>query len=176
MGKKDNVFQFEKEEPFRKATKEEIKNIQDILKNNYKEKEFNPPYILKNLNTKDSLRKVFLSILKNNPTKISEVVEDTLYHKQNCYPLLAQLVSLNLLKRIFVVDIVNHKYNNEDEETKKICNEIMEKFNLWTKHMPENTRRYYLAKTSYWAISEFGKQFIVKAYDFEQKHRDKENG
>jgi len=173
MLKKDLPYSIQKEEPFRKATDKEVEEIKNLLKN--KDKNFNSSYILKQLNTKDSLRKIFLSVLKNNPTKISEVYEDTLMHKQNCYPLLSQLVNLNLLRRIFVVDIINKKYEYIDKDDEEICKEIIKKFNLWTQHMPENTKRYYLAKTSYWKVTDFGKQFVVKAYKFEQKAREKEN-
>ena len=164
MPKKDFPIEQTKEEPFKKPTEQDIERIKKLLLK--KNDNFSPPYILKTLNEKDSLRKVFLSVLKNSPAKISDITEDTLMHKQNCYPILSQLVGINLLKRIFVMDIINGKEKND---------QIMEKFNLWTKHMPENTRRYYSSKTSYWEISEFGKQFVVRAYDFEQKYREKKN-
>ena len=167
MPKKDSPLQdkIQKAEPFKKATEEDVERIKNLLKK--KEDNLSPPRILKLLNEKDSLRKIFLSVLKNSPAKISNITEDTLMHKQNCYPLLSQLVSINLLKRIFVVDIINGKIKNDA---------IIEKFDLWTKHMPENTKRYYLAKTSYWEVSDFGKQFVVRAYEFEQQRREKENG
>lgn len=164
MPKRDSIVQTTKEEPFKKATDEDFERVKKMLLK--KNGDYSPPYILKTLNEKDSLRKVFLSVLKNTPAKISDITEDTLMHKQNCYPILSQLVAINLLKRTFVMDIVNGKDKNDA---------IMEKFNLWTKYMPENTRRYYLSKTSYWEISEFGKQFVLRAYDFEQKYREKEN-
>ena len=162
---KDLPMEIQKEELFKKATDSDVEKIKQLL--NKKNEDFSTPYILKTLNEKDSLRKLYLSVLKNDPAKISEITEDTLIHKQNCYPMLSQLVSLNLLNRIFVVDIINGKVKND---------KILEKFNLWTKHMPENTRRYYLAKTSYWVVTDFGKQFVVKAYNFEQKFREKQSG
>ena len=42
--------------------------------------------------------------------------------------------------------------------------------------MQETTRRYYISKTSYWKINEFGKKFVLQAYNFEQKFREEKDG
>ena len=73
MTKKDSLVNVEKEEPFIKATDEEIKKIKGLL--NKKNSDFSPPHILKILNQKGSLRKLFLSVLKNNPAKIAARVK-----------------------------------------------------------------------------------------------------
>jgi len=143
---------------------ENYKKVKELLN---KETEFSEPYILRLLNEKDSLRKIFLAIVKYNPAKVSEIVEYTLFYKQNCYPLLNQLTSLGLIKRIFVMDIYNGKVKDD---------EIMKKFAEWSRTMPENTRRYYMGKTSFWRITDLGKKFVLKAYEFDQKFREKENG
>lgn len=156
------VERIEKESKTQEQYEDEYKQIKEVL--NKEEELFSEPYILRMLNEKDSLRKIFLSVIKGNPVKVSDVVDYTLFYKQNCYPLLNQLTSLGLIKRIFVVDIYNGKVKDE---------EIMRKFAEWSKTMPENTRRYYMAKTSFWRLTNLGKKFVKKAYEFDQKFRRK---
>ena len=50
---------------------------------------------------------------------------------------------------------------------------ILEKFDTWVKNMPEKLKRYYLAKTSYWVVTESGKNIAMKSYQFEQEFRKK---
>jgi hypothetical protein len=40
--------------------------------------------------------------------------------------------------------------------------------------MPENLKNYYLAKTSFWEITDFGKRFSLRSYEMEQEFRKKE--
>jgi len=162
MVKKDYPFEKVVEESMEDASEEDFLKIKKLL--NEESVKYTKAYILRMLNTKESLRKVFLAVIKNNPSRVSEICEYSLIQKQNVYTLLNQLVSLGLVKRVFVNDIVSGKVKK---------NLILKKFNQWTKNMPENTRRYYLSKTSYWEVSEFGKKFVVKAYEFDHKFKEK---
>lgn len=134
------------------------------LLNKESEKEYEGTYILKLLNEKESLRKVFLSVVKKNPARISDITDFTFFYRQNCYPLLNNLTSLGLLKRVFVMDVVNGKEKDQI---------VLNDFNKWTSTMNEHTRRYYMGKTSYWRITEFGKRFVARAYKFDQQHKKK---
>lgn len=162
MPKRDYGINIEEEDRLEsKDPNKDFEEVRNLL--NKSNGDFTQPYILRMLNEKESLRKVFLAVVKFNPAKVSDVVDYTLFYKQNCYPLLSQLVSLNLLKRVFVIDIYNGKEKDD---------EVMKKFAVWSKTMPENTRRYYMGKTSFWRVTELGKKFVMNAYNFDQKFRE----
>lgn len=162
MPKKDYGINIEKEEIIEDENcEDDFNKVKKLL--NEDTENFTKPYILRLLNEKESLRKVFLAVIKFNPAKVSDVVDYTLFYKQNCYPLLSQLVSLNLLKRIFVIDVYNGKEKDD---------EVMRKFSEWSRTMPENTKRYYLGKTSFWRVTDLGKKFVLRAYEFDQKFRE----
>lgn len=163
MPKRDSLVKgvIKEEKPEVQTTKEELKKIKDLLK---KQDSYSDNYILKILHDKESLRKVFLAVVKEDPAKISDICEFTLFHKQNCYPLLNQLLSLGLVRRVYVNDIMNGNSNEEDKE-------VQTKFLEWTAKMPENTKRYFLAKTSYWRVTKFGVAFVGRAYKFNQEFK-----
>ena len=166
MGKIDygvNIERVEKRNNSVEFIEEDYEKVRKFLN---KESGFTETYILRLLNEKESLRKIFLAVIKYNPAKISDIVEYTFFYKQNCYPLLNQLVSLGILRRIFVVDVYNGKEKDD---------EIMKKFSEWSRTMPENTKRYYMGKTSFWRVTEYGKTFVMRAYNFDQKFREKQN-
>ena len=161
----NNIEKIEKKE---KKTNEKIEdeyNETRVLLNKESDS-FTEPYILKMINEKEALRKIFLAVVKYNPAKVSDIAEYTLFYKQNCYPLLNQLTSLGLVKRIFVMDIYNGVLRDD---------EIMKKFAEWSRTMPENTKRYYMGKTSFWRITDLGKKFVRNAYEFDQKFRGGKN-
>lgn len=124
---------------------------------------YTEPYIKRQLNEKDNLRKVFISIIKHNPALINEVSKDALLSKPTCYSQLHKLLELKLVVR---------KYVEEAEKEKD--KEIMKKFNDWTSKMPENLKRYFKAKASFWKITDLGKQFSEWAYLRYKDYKEKE--
>lgn len=139
---------------------EEVKQLLQKKPNGY-----NYPYIQRQLHEKETLRKVFLAVIKSNPARISEIFEESLLTKPTCYSQLHKLMDLHLVGRVYVMDIKEGVVSNKD---------IEKKFKEWVKTMPDKLKRYYLAKTSYWVITDFGKQFCKKAWEFEQEFREKE--
>lgn len=137
--------------------------IRSILKQQ-KSNGYNEFYIKGKLHDNLNLRKVFLATIKTYPSRISEIYEESLLSKPTCYNHLFLLLDLKLVERIFIVDIIDNKIKND---------EIKEKFEEWTENMPPTLKRYYLAKTSYWIITEFGKGFAEVAYQFDQEFREK---
>jgi len=79
---------------------------------------------------------------------------------------------MHIVSRIFVMDVMNGAVQNDD---------IKKKFDEWSRSMPEPLKRYYLAKTSFWVITNFGKRFASGSWNFEQefriheKRKDEEN-
>lgn len=126
---------------------------------------YNKPYILRQLHEKYSLRKTYLALIKNSPARISEISEDALLTKPTCYSQLHRLLELHLVSRIFASDVINGAVIN---------NEIKSKFEEWSKSMPESLKRYYLAKTSFWVITDFGKEFALQSWSFEQEFKSNE--
>jgi len=145
-----------------KDIEEKYLKVKKLLENKGR---YNKPYILRHLHEKENLRKVFLSIIKNNPALINEVQKDSVVTKPTCYNYLFKLIDLHLIKRVFVQDILKGKIKND---------EIKRKFDDFALKMPENLRRYYEAKTSFWEITEFGKELAEKSYEFEQEFKEKE--
>jgi len=139
---------------------EKVKNM--LKKENNK---FNPNYISRQLHEQVNLRKTFLAAIKSNPSLIHEIFRDALLTKPTCYTYLYKLIDLKLIKRVFILDVINGKENSEA---------IKVKFEDWTSKMPDHLKRYYLAKTSFWEITDFGKKFAERAYEFEQEFREKE--
>src|SRR3990167_4279591 len=140
-------------------TEEEYEKIRKELQKN-KNSKHTPHYVLRLLHEKGTLRKTFLSTIKQTPAKISEISEDSLLSKPTCYSQLHKLLGLELIDRVFVINVMNDSVKNK---------EIKEKFIKWTENMPETLKRYYLAKTSYWVVTKYGKQFAVKSFNFEQR-------
>lgn len=143
---------------------EEYKKIKKIIQKK-ENGDYNFPYIFRNLHDKETLRKTFLSIISKEPARISEISEEALLSKTTCYSQLYKLIELKLVDRIYVMSVMNGTIINED---------IKNKFIKWTENMPESLKRYYLAKTSYWVVTNYGQKFGVKAYEFEQEFRKKE--
>ena len=53
---------------------------------------FNEPHVIRLLHEKASLRKTFLSVIKNTPALISEISQDSLLTKPTCYSKLHKLI------------------------------------------------------------------------------------
>ena len=147
-------------------TEEEYEKVKKLLQKK-QNGIYNVSYVLKQIHEKDTLRKTFLAVISNDPARISEVSEKALLSKPTCYSQLHKLLELNLVDRIFVLPIINGTVKNDL---------IKQKFEEWTRNMPDNLKRYYLAKTSYWVVTNYGKQFAVKSHEFEQEFKIKEIG
>ena len=146
-----------------KDFEEEYKKIKSLLNKGINGK-FNQGYIQRQLHEKENLRKVFLAVIQTNPSRISEVYEISLLSKPTCYTQLHQLMSLRIVDRLYVLPIINGTIKNDA---------IRKKYEDWTRNMPEGLKRYYLSKTSYWVLTDYGKKFCSIAYDFDQEFRDK---
>jgi len=149
-------------EEYRQKANEEYLKIKGIL-NNDKNGKHNEAYVSRQLHEKENLRKVFLAVVKHSPAKIGELADSSLLTKPTCYSQLFKLMNLQLVERVYILPIMSGITQND---------EIKEKFEEWTKHMPSSLKNYYLAKTSYWIISEFGKKFCGKAWNFENEFRE----
>jgi len=126
--------------------------------------DYNVSYVLRQLQTQDNLRKTFLSAIKFSPARISEISEDALLSKPTCYSQLHKLLELRLIGRIYVMSVMDGTVKND---------EIKNKFVQWTSNMPDSLKRYYLAKTSFWVITDYGKQFAVRTSELENQFKKK---
>lgn len=144
---------------------EKFEKVKKLLEK--ENKKYNPNYIFRQLHEQANLRKTFLAVIKNNPGLVHEIYQDAILSKQTCYTYLYRLVGLRLIKRVFVLDVTKGK---ENDKAVKI------KFEDWSSKMPEHLRRYFEAKTSFWEVTEFGKKFAGRAYEFEQEFREEDAG
>ena len=156
--------QRKKKEEDSKKIQNDFEKIKNILQKGNNGKH-NEAYIKRLLHEKENLRKVFLATIKSNPSRISEISEYSLLTKPTCYNQLHKLLDLNVVGRVYVLDVKNKIVDNIDIESK---------FDNWAENMPENLKRYYLAKTSYWVITDFGKRFAITAFDFDQEFKEKQ--
>ena len=120
---------------------------------------------MKQLRSKPNLRKVFISTIKHDPALVHEISNDCLLTKPTCYTQFHKLVELRLINRIYVMPIFDGTVKNDI---------LKNKFIEWTKGMPDNLKRYFLAKTSFWLITDYGKEFAKKALEFEQEFKGDE--
>lgn len=146
----------------------EFKKVRELLSQS--QDNFHKNYLARQLHEKDNLRAVFLSLVKNSPARISELYEDALLTKPTCYSQLHKLISYDMAERVFVMDV--KKGDIDTKAAKDNEKEIEKKFDKWVGTMPEKLQRYYLAKTSYWIITDLGKELAMKAYKFEQEFRE----
>lgn len=121
-------------------------------------------YLFRQLHEKETLRRVYLSLVKVYPARISEIFEDSLLTKTTCYNQLFILMRYNICERIFVLDVVNGKIKND---------EIKKKYEKWVENMPESLKRYYLAKASYFNLTDYGKKFLSKAWEFDNEFKNR---
>ena len=157
----------EKEEEFDiEEAEKSYKKIKEMLKMN--DTKHNRPYIKKQLADNENLRKVLLAVIKNNPSLINEIFRTSLLTKPTCYSQLYKLLDLKLIRRRFYFDILKSSKREEGDK------EIIEKFEDFTSKMPENLKRYFQAKTSFWLISEFGKSFAEWAWQKNEEFKEKE--
>src|SRR3990167_1279798 len=105
----------------------DFEEVRELLKKKDNGK-YNTLYIFRQLHEKENLRIVFLSLIKENPARISEISEEALLTKPTCYSQLHILIKLGLVDRIFVMSIINGVIKNEA---------IKNKFNEWIKTMPK---------------------------------------
>jgi len=99
------------------------------------------------------MRKTFLSLLLVYPERIGKIMEKTYFVKRTLYNHLYNLISLGLVKKISILDIIK-KNNQKATEEENIC---LEKFNKWTSTMSEGQKQLFTAKTNYWTLTDFGK-------------------
>lgn len=171
MENKREEIQKRKEEMLKEYKDKEKKRIQSEYEKvrkllHDKPNGYNKPYVQRQIHEKPNLRRTYLALIKNTPARISEISEDALLTKPTCYSQLHHLLELHLVSRIFIMDVMNGAVQND---------EIKEKFTNWTNSMPDQLKRYYLAKTSFWVLTDFGKEFVTKAWEFEQEFREYED-
>lgn len=139
--------------------------IRKLLRSEEGSTQYSQPYIQRLLHEDNNLRKVFLAIIKDSPALIHEVAKSTLLTKPTCYSRLHKLLDLKLIERIYYSDIVNKKRSNDKE--------VVIKFKEFTSKMPDQVRRYFEAKTSFWKINDYGKKLAEWAYRFKQEFEEK---
>jgi len=123
---------------------------------------------------KTGLRQTFISIYKEQPCKVSDIQENVIMTRGAIYNNVTTLTRLELINKISIMNIINRNEKTWDEK------ESVKKFNNWTDSMNQKTRNYFLGRTNYYTISEFGEQFIEWACKCEginiKKFDSKENG
>lgn len=142
---------------------EDFQKVKNLLS---KKNKYQSSYILKQLHDKENLRRTFLAVVRSNPARISDLVETTLINKSNLYALLPNLITLGIVERVWVSDVLNGKI-----DSLAIRNKALD----WTSKMEDNTKRYYLSKTSYWQVTPLGKKFVMEAYKFEEAFKEKDD-
>jgi predicted transcriptional regulator len=146
-----------------KLSQKDFEKVKELLNN--QDEDYTDVYLLRKIRENDNLRRVFLSVMKNSPARIYEIVESSLLSKNTCYTQLYKLMEMKLVAKIAVMSVMNGNIKNE---------RVSNKFKEWTANMPENLKNYYLAKTSFWEITDFGKRFSLRSYEMEQEFRKKE--
>lgn len=109
-------------------------------------------YIRRLLSGRDNMRMVFLSVAKNEPCIISDILDEIIMPRTTAYTNLNLMLRLGVVGRVAVKGIKsNHSY---------IEKRALDRFAKWTKTMPKKTRDYYFSKTGYYYITEYGEEFV----------------
>lgn len=155
----------EEDKKTKENTEKEYLEIKELLKK--ENTKHTQPYIQKQLTDNENLRKVFLAVIDNNPALIHEVFKASLLTKPTCYAQLHKLLDLKLIKRRYYFDILKTKNKGIGDE------EIIKKFDDFSSKMPENLKRYFQSRTSFWEINDFGKKFAKWAYFKQEEFKEK---
>lgn len=110
---------------------------------------------------KDNLRKVFLIIYNICPCKLGEITDKLPYVKSTVCNQINSLVSLELIKRVPISEIIDKKKKTNIEEN------IVTKYKDWTEKMPEKCELYYRLRTGYYYVTDYGEKFIQDAAEIE---------
>jgi hypothetical protein len=97
-----------------------------------------------------SLRKIFINVAINNPTKLGDILSKLPVCKNTSYKLLHELKNYGLLNKIPIMDLWNRNDLNDTEK------DILNKFNDWSSKMNPSQVRRYAATTCYWSLTELG--------------------
>lgn len=141
--------EFLKERKTNKTLEELKKEVEsNLLNDNYKRQ-----VVEKIMKRRSDMRKTFLSLLLVYPERVGKMMEKTYTIKRTLYNHCYELISLGLVKKISILNLIkkNEKDLNEEE---KIC---LKKFNEWTSNMGEGQKQLFTAKTNYWTLTDFGK-------------------
>lgn len=144
----------------------DFEKAREILNTGFKNG-YNEPYILRSLREKESLRCVFLAIVKLSPALVSEIMQESLLSKNTCYAQLFKLLKFNLIRRIYVTKIVSGEIKNDA---------VKERWENWSKFMPDGTKNYFQSKTSFFEITDYGKRFALDSINFENEFKVEVNG
>lgn len=167
MKVKQRIVEKAEKEKSKEEVEKEYEEVKKLLKNN--NKKHNKPYIRRQLAENENLRKVFLGVINHNPALINEIFSDSLLTKPTCYVQLHKLLDLKLVARRYYFDILKNPEKKQDGDEV-----IKKKFEDFTSKMPDNLKRYFQARTSFWKITDFGKFFAGWTYQKQEEFKEKE--
>ena len=147
----------------KKELEEKYKKIKELLKKERERSRYNKPYIRRKFSENINLRKTFLAVIRYNPALIHEISEFSLLSKPTCYSQLFNLMDMKLVERKYIKDCENGKDL-----------EIIKKFDDFTSKMPEGLKNYYYGKTSFWKLTDYGKEFVEFAYEKDKEFKEQE--
>ncbi len=142
---------FEKEEQFNsnKSFGELKKEIEELNNNG----EYRENKIRVILSKKTELRVIYLALVLNDCSKVGDLEEQVYTSKRTLYTHLYKLFALGLIEQIPIIKLVIKP--KELLSKKEVL--ILDKFERWTGGLSERKKNYFIAKTNYWALTEFGK-------------------
>lgn len=132
------------------------KSIEDLKKEaekNFSDDLYKKDVVKSILKKRNDIRKIYLTLFLIYPERVGKIMEKTYIQKRTLYNYLYNLVSLGLVKKISILDLIKRNGKGLDEEEKK----SLERFNKWTSTMSEGQKQLFTAKTNYWCLTKLGK-------------------
>jgi len=151
--------------------KKEFNLLKEKVKDSFENESYKENILKSILNSKHEVRKTYLTLILISPERVGKIMEKTFVVKKTLYNHLYNLISLGLVKKISVLDLIKRKTKlNEDEQ------EVLEKFKKWTITMGEGMKQLYTAKTNYFALTELGKDESIINWALESEKKMKKGG
>jgi hypothetical protein len=140
-----------------RKTEKSLEQLKKEAEKNFSDSFYKKEVIKSMLKKKSDVRKTYLSLFLIYPERVGKIMEKTFIVKKTLYNHLYNLVSLGLIKKISILDLIKRNGSGLDEE-EGLC---LEKFNKWTSTMSEGQKQLFTAKTNYWTLDKLGKDTDV---------------
>lgn len=139
------------EEPFIDRGLDQLKKDIEKL---FSDEDYKENKIRAILTKKHEMRHTYLSLVVNDLSRIGEIMEKTNCTRRTIYLHLYKLLSLGLIEKIPILEIVK-KNGRGLNDMEKI---IFEKFEKWSSGMNDGMKRRYTSVTCYWFLTDLGKK------------------
>lgn len=152
-----------------RKTAKTLEELKKEVEKSFSDSDYKETVIKDILKGKRDVRKTFLALLLIYPARIGEIMEKTFVVKRTLYNHLYNLMSLGLIKKISILELIKRNKEGLNKEEKL----SLSKFNKWTSNMSVGQKQLFTAKTNYWTFDILGKNPHIVEWALECERRMK---